>query len=132
MLRLTGWLQVKEATRGMVEALRAAAAEHPHLNLVQRVEREAGVKLAGEASRPGSAASAAPAAHSLCRSPAGRASAGGSRPGSGASSRLAAGAARSPVASRPGSCASARSAAGAGVRGSPARAPSVVSMQLQL
>lgn len=126
----------------MLEALRAVAAEHPELSLLQRVESAAGVKLpAAEAScgsRPGSAA---PSARSgLCGSP----SRGGSRPASsagGAAGRLSVcrspgAAARSPVGSRPGSCAgSVRSAAAAGVpAGSPgsARSPAVQTVQLQL
>lgn len=133
--------QVKEATRGMLEALRAVAAEHPQLALLQRVESEAGVKLpaaeASCASRPGSAA---PSARSgLCGSP----SRGGSRPASsagGASARLAVcripAAARSPGGSRPGSCAgsSVRSAAAGAAAGSlgSARSPAVQTVQLQL
>ncbi len=136
-------MQVKEATRGMLEALQSVAAEHPQLNLLQRVESEAGVKLpAAEASCASRPSSAAPSARSgLCGSP----SRGGSRPASGARGtpvRLAgcrspsAASARSPGGSRPGSCAgSVRSAAAAGVAaGSPgsARSPAVQTVQLQL
>ncbi|EFN56849.1 hypothetical protein CHLNCDRAFT_144442 [Chlorella variabilis] len=129
--------QVKAATRGMLEALGAAAAEHPDLNLLARVEAEAGVKVAGEPSRPGSAS-----ARSLCSAVSSARSPGGSRPGSApraeGGSRLAAAAAgtaaRSPggSGSRPGSsCAgSLRSAASA--RGSPAKAPAVQTIQLSL
>ena len=125
--------QVREATRGMVEALRGVAAEHPALNLVQRVEAEAGVRLpAGQdsGSRPGSAAAAA----RLCSggSSSGRGSPCSSRLGTGAA---AAAAARSPARSRPGSCAgSVRSAASSvAARGSPsAKSPAVQTIALQL
>lgn len=120
---------VKEATRGMVEALRGAAEQHPHLSLVRRVEAEAGIKLApaGEpASRPGSGGGGGVAAvrSSLCRSPAGslRGSPAGSRPGSAASvagSPLAAG--------RSGACVGGRAS-----RCSPVKAPAVVDVALQL
>lgn len=136
--------QVKEATKAMMEALRALAAEHPELGVAQRLEAEAGVRLAGGAScdassgsRPGSAA------RSMCGggSTARVASAAGSRPGSGrcltpsASSRMAAPASPSTrlaasTSGRPASSSSVRSVGSA--RGSPVKAPSVQTMQLQL
>lgn len=124
---------VKEGTRGLLEALRAAAAELPELNLLQRVEAEAGGRLPAEASRPGSAAGSplgAARAQSSCASLPGRGSPSpGSRPGTG----LSAAGRRNPAAGRPGSCAgSARSATARG-GGSPApKAPAVQTMQLQL
>jgi hypothetical protein len=69
--------QVREGTKGMLEALRAVAAEHPQL----RVEIQAGLKLEAAAggSRPGSAA--APP-RSQCSIVSLRGSTCGSRPGS--------------------------------------------------
>jgi hypothetical protein len=107
--------QVKEGTTGMLEALRAVAAEHPHLSLLQRVESQAGVKLEATAgdSRPGSAA--APP-RTQCSS---------------ASLR------GSPCGSRPGSCAG-RASLPATARGSPApaapvgKSPGVRTVELQL
>lgn len=118
--------QVREATRGIVEALRGVAADHPELNLLQRVECEARVKLpAADARRPGSAASTA-ATRSLCSTPSGRCSPGSSRPGTGGAT-----AGRSP--SRP-SAGSVWSEAAAAVRRSPAAAksPAVQTVTLQL
>lgn len=122
---------VKEGTWGLLEALRAAAAELPGLNLLQRVEAEAGVRLPAEASRPGSAAPLGAArSKGSCASVPGRGSPSrGSRPGTGLS---AAGQRSQAQASRPGSCAgSVRSTAARG-GGSPAKAPAVQTVQLQL
>lgn len=73
--------QVREGTKGMLEALRAVAAEHPQLSLLQRVEIQAGLKLEAAAggSHPGSAA--APP-RSQCSIVSLRGSTCGSRPGS--------------------------------------------------
>lgn len=132
--------QLKEATKGMLEALRAAAAQHPELNLLQRAECEAGMKLpavTSEGSRPGSAArSVCSAAGASSRPLSGRSSPGvASRPQSGAAacrlSTAAAGRGCSPGSSRPGSSGSVRS--GASQRGgSPAKSASVQTVQLQL
>ncbi|KAL4443384.1 hypothetical protein ABPG75_011121 [Micractinium tetrahymenae] len=144
--------QVKEATKGMLEALRALAAEHPEFDLAQRMEAAAGVKLgaagACEAltSRPGSAA------RSLCgggtvvagsgnsaQASARLGSPAGSRPGSGrcitpGRAGAAAAAANSrPGSSRPGSCAGASARSLGSARGSaPTKSPAVQTMQLQL
>lgn len=133
--------QVKEATKGMLEALRSLAAEHPGLDLAQRVEAAARVKLAGAAdamaSRPSSAA------RSLCgggsgsmRAGAGVGSPAGSRPGSGRCStpgRAALGAAGSrPGSGRPGSCGGSVRSLGSARGSPPTKSPAVKNMQLQL
>jgi hypothetical protein len=119
--------QVRAATRCMLEALAAAAAEHQQLNLLQRVEAEAGVKVAAEASWPGSAAS-----RSSSTAPQSRCSLAGSRPCSaaGSSAKVSVGKARGSLrpSSRAGSSCSGRSAHG----GSPVKAPSLSTVQLQL
>lgn len=135
--------QVKEATKGMLEALRSLAAEHPGMGLAERLEAAAGIKLGASScntsdsrpSRPGSAAS------SLCGSGSGSVpscarlgSPAGSRPGSGRCStpgRAAVlGASSRPGSGRPGSCGGSMRSLGSTRSGT--QSQSVLNMQLQL
>lgn len=136
--------QVKEATKGLMEALRAVAAENPELGLAERLEAVAGVKLAAVgasdallSSRPSSAAVRGGACSG---SRAG--SAVGSRPGSGrCGTPLAPGKAVSAAGlagpgsrpgSRPSSCSGSLRSVASARQASPTKTPSVQTMQLQL
>lgn len=139
--------QLREATKGMLEALRALAAEHPELELVQPLEAAAGVKLGAAgacdapASRPGSAArsmsgsggGAAAAGDSSVKAGPHIGSPAGSQPGLGRCATpdralTEAGCSR-PGSSRPVS----RGGSSRSARGStPTKSPTVKNMQLQL
>eukprot|EP00887_Chlorella_sp_A99_P001108 scaffold14.g1108.t1 len=115
---------LRESTKGMVDALRALAAEHPELQVVQRIEAAAGVKLSAEGSaRLGCAADGGSRANSVW---------GGSRPGTAARSSAAASARGSGSPSRPGSSASSCIAAATSRSAGSGASPAAKTVQLQL